>query len=161
MQDNNINFLEEFYGKLPDKKINFSWNENPIRMDSFLKFLKVPTTRSYDHLGSDNGWTRLNNNELGLVISGGIPHNIEYLDTIQFGKNLSNPYNNYVNPFYLWEIFTEEGKIYFYNYYEDEIRERVNDLFYEMNSTKKKLKNLTAWYNKINTDVECRLKRGK
>jgi len=161
MQKNNINFLEEFYGKLPAEKIRFSWNENPIRMDNFLKFLKVPTTRSYNHLGSDYRWTKLTNKELDLVISGGRINNIEYLDTLQFGENLSNPYNNYVNPFYLWGIFTKEGKIYFCNYYEDGIRKQINDLFKEMNRIKKRLKTVTAWYNKINTDVECRLKKGK
>ena len=68
------------------------------------------------------------NQEHNLIIRGGWVNGKEYLDSIQFGKNLSNPYNNYVNPFYLENIMIIEGKQFFINYYKEEI-----DFLKEMN----------------------------
>jgi len=45
----------------------------------------------------------------------------EYLDHILYGKNLDNSYNNFVNPFYLFGIFNNDGKKFFLNYYSEEI----------------------------------------
>lgn len=90
-------------------------------MDVFLSFLTIPVERSYDHLGSDTGWTKLNNKEHKLVISGGVVGNTEYLDRIEYGVKLSNQFNNYVNPFYLFDILTKEGQAFFLEYYSDEI----------------------------------------
>ena len=90
-------------------------------MDLFLSFLTVEVERSYDHLGSSNGWTRLNNKQHRLIISGGVVGDTEYLDSIQYGTNLSNSFNNYVNPFYLFDILTKEGQSYFLEYYADDI----------------------------------------
>ena len=144
-----MHLLKEFYGKLPDDKIKIKWNKNPIRMDIFLEFLTVSTIRSNDHLGSCNGWTKLQNKELNLSISGGIVCGIEYLDSLSFGEKLANPYNNFVNPFYLWEILTKKGMDFFYIYYDAEITERTDNLYRMIKSTKTKLKNLTGLYNKI------------
>lgn len=91
-----------FYNKLKDDKIKINWNENPIRMELFLSFLTIEVERSRAHLGSNNGWTKLYNKEHGLIVSGGVLGAIEYLDHIEYGIKLSNPYNNYVNPFYLF-----------------------------------------------------------
>lgn len=110
-----------FYDKLQSDKIKINWNKNPIKMDVFLSFLTIPVERSYDHLGSDTGWTKLNNKEHKLVVSGGIVGNIEYLDNIQYGIKLSNQFNNYVNPFYLFDILTKEGQAFFLGYYANEI----------------------------------------
>lgn len=110
-------------------KIRINWNKNPIKMDLFLSFLTIPTEISRDHLGSDNGWTKRFNTEYSLEISGGIVGGVNYLDSIRYGKNLQNPYNNYVNPFYLFEIMNDEGKIFFIDYYKEEIlkiKERAN-----------------------------------
>ncbi len=141
--------LKEFYGKLPDDKIKINWNKKPIKMEKFLSFLTVPTTRSKDHLGSCDGWTKLKNKELNLSITGGIINRVEWLDHIQFGKNLANPYNNYVNPFYLWEILTKDGLDFFYEYYVDEITKRIKDMELKIKSTEKQLSELTDFYNKI------------
>ena len=110
-----------FYDKLQSDKIKINWNGNPIKMDVFLSFLTVAVERSYDHLGNTTGWTRLNNKEHKLIIGGGIVGNVEYLDSIQYGVNLSNPHNNYVNPFYLFEILTQKGQAFFLQYYADDI----------------------------------------
>jgi len=110
-----------FYDKLQGDKIKINWNKNPIRMDLFLSFLTVNVERSYNHLGMDTGWTMLTNKEHKLVISGGVVGSIEYLDSIQYGTQLSNPYNNYVNPFYLFDILNKEGQSFFLEYYADDI----------------------------------------
>src|SRR5688572_9885530 len=99
-----------FYNKLQTDKIKIYWNKNPIRMDLFLSFLTVATERSQKHLGSDTGWTKHFNKECNLIVSGGIVGNTEYLDSLEYGIKLSNPYNNYVNPFYLFDILTTKGK---------------------------------------------------
>jgi hypothetical protein len=110
-----------FYDKLQFDKIKINWNKKPIRMDEFLSFLTIPVERSYDHLGSINGWTKLNNKEHKLIVSGGGVGGVEYLDHIEYGVRLSNQYNNYVNPFYLFDILTKEGQAFFLEYYADEI----------------------------------------
>ena len=93
---------------------------NPIKMKLFLSFLAVETTRSKSHLGSANGWTQYHGNN-NLVIRGGLIEGVDYLDTIQYGRRLDNPYNNYVNPFYLLDIMTDDGKQYFLRYYQDDV----------------------------------------
>jgi len=109
-----------FLKKMPGDKVKINWNKSPIEMELFLSFLMVDTTRSNDHLGYTNGWTRLYGDN-DLTVGGGRVGGVEYLDNIQYGKNLDNGYNNYVNPFYLFEIMTGEGKEFFLNYYSDEI----------------------------------------
>ena len=117
----NIKELKEtFYNKLKDDKIKINWNKNPIRMDLFISFLNVELIRSNDHLGSNNGWTKLQNESIKLYIGGGIVDGIEYLDTLKYGEKLSNGYNNFVNPFYLLEIMnTDEQQFFSDNYIED------------------------------------------
>lgn len=118
----NIKELKEiFYNKLKDDKIKINWNKNPIKMDLFISFLNVELTRSNDHLGYSNGWTELNNEALKLSIKGGIVDGVEYLDSLKYGEKLSNPYNNFVNPFYLFEIMNSEGCNFFIDYYKDDI----------------------------------------
>jgi hypothetical protein len=38
-----------------------------------------------------------------------------------YGKNLDNPYNNFVNPFYIFDILNEDGKKFFLEYYAEDI----------------------------------------
>lgn len=102
-----------FYSKLESDKIKINWNKNPIQMNEFLSFLTVEVVRSKDHIGYCTGWTLLENESLNLKIGGGIVGSIEYLDTIQYGNNLSNSYSNYVNPFYIFPILNKEGQIFF------------------------------------------------
>lgn len=149
--------LKEFYGKLPDDKIKINWNKNPIKIDKFLSFLTVKTTRSKDHLGSCNGWTLHENKELFLYVTGGIVNGNEWLDNIQLGRNLANSYNNYVNPFYLWEIMTEEGLDFFLAYYDDEITKQINELSNKIKSTKANLDDLENFYNKIHLTKKINL----
>jgi hypothetical protein len=111
-------------------KIKINWNKKPIEMNLFLSFLTVPVVRSNDHLGYWNGWTKLTNSESKLVIGGGIVNDTEYLDHIEYGKNLDNPYNNYVNPFYLFDILNDDGKRFFINYYKQDIEKMVADAKY-------------------------------
>jgi len=118
----NIKELKEsFYNKLKDNKIKINWNKKPIRMDLFISFLNVELIRSNDHLGSNNGWTRLENESIKLEIGGGIVNGIEYLDNIKYGEKLSNVYNNFVNPFYLFEIMNNDGQNFFIDYYKEDI----------------------------------------
>ena len=117
----NTELKKEFYNKLKDDKIKINWNKNPIKMDVFLPFLTVEVEILREHFGYDMGWTKRQNKSLGLIISGGCVNGVEYLDCLQFGEKLANQYNNYVNPFYLFDIFTKEGKAFFVDYYKDEI----------------------------------------
>jgi hypothetical protein len=106
---------------LANDKVKINWNKNPITMELFLSFLTVPVERQTEFLGSSNGWTKLTG-ENGLDITGGIIKGVEYLDRILYGKNLDNPYNNYVNPFYIFEIMNEEGKAFFVDYFREDIQ---------------------------------------
>lgn len=116
--------MKQFLKKLPKDKIKINWNKNPIRMDIFLSFLTIDPTRSSKHLGACNGWTRLFGDD-NLDINGGEVGGIEYLDSLKYKSNLDNPYNDYVNPFYLFDIMTNEGKQFFLDYYSDEIQEQL------------------------------------
>lgn len=116
--------MNEILKKLPNDKIKINWNKNPIKMDQFISFLTVGLTRSKKHLGSDTGWTKLYG-ENNLEISGGIVNGVEYLDSIKYKKNLHNGYNNFVSPFYLFEIMTDEGKDFFVEYYSDDIEKEI------------------------------------
>jgi len=116
-----VELIDEFYNKLTTDKIKINWNKNPIAMKKFLQFLTVSVEKSHDHLGCGNGWTQYKNDPLGLIVSGGICNGNEWLDSLQLKGNRSNKYNNYVNPFFLWGILTDDGKSFFVNYYESEI----------------------------------------
>lgn len=108
-------------------RIKIIWNKNPIKMAEFLGFLTVKTEISRDNIGYGTGWTeRVGPN--GLIISGGWVGGTEYLDTLQYGKNLHNPYNNYVTVFYLFEIMTEEGKFFFLNYYREDMKKKISEM---------------------------------
>jgi hypothetical protein len=103
-------------------------SKNPIPMDKFLQYLTVKTKLSRKNLGFDNGWRERHNESEKLVITGGIMRGVEYLDTIEFGEKLQNPYNNYVNPFYLFPLMTSEGKAFFKEIYSDEIKKLIKGL---------------------------------
>lgn len=115
-----------FYKKLSKDKIRPGFNKNPIRVSLFVSFLTVPVTRSTDHLGSGNGWTLLVNEEHNLKIKGGISDGGDWLYSIQYGNRLDNQYNNYVNPFYLFDIMNSEGKKFFMNYYREDIEKLID-----------------------------------
>lgn len=137
---------KEFYKKLPDKKIQINWNKDPIKMDLFLSFIIVPLVISRDHLGSDNGWTMRLNDEHKLVVRGGVVQGVEYLDSLEYGHRLDNPYNNYVNPFYLSNIMTKEGIIFFAKYYKDEIEKVITAQKNTIDSTYNNLTQLESAY---------------
>lgn len=139
----NQQLKKEFYNKLKREKINMNWNKNPIKMSIFLSFLTVDVDIISNHLGSDMGWTKRENKSIGLIISGGCVNNEEYLDSLQFGEKLSNQYNNYVNPFYIFEILTDAGKSFFVEYYKDEINAIIKQQnesvsFYELKLSEEK-----------------------
>lgn len=148
-----MNLQKEFYGKLDQKKIQINWNKNPIKMDQFLSFLTIPVERSYEHLGDINGWTKLFNNDYKLIISGGNVHGVEYLDSLQYGIKLDNKYNNYVNPFYLFEILNNEGKQFFLDYYKEDILKIKNDIKNHIKYLQKNLKETKELYKNIENEI--------
>jgi hypothetical protein len=113
--------MKKFLHKMPKNKIKINLNKNPIRMDFFLSLLTVDLERSKGHLGSYTGWT-LFTGKNGLKVGGGNVQGIEYIDNLSYGKNLDNDFNNFVNPFYLFEIFNEKGKKFFLEYYANDIQ---------------------------------------
>jgi len=139
----------EFYEKFSSEKIKINGSNNLIKMKTFLSFLSVELIRSNDHLGNDTGWTLLENKELNLRIHGGFINRVEYLNDIRFGKNLSNPYNNYVNPFYLWDILSKEGIDFFISYYADDVSEAIKKAKEKMKQAKSESKLLSDYYNSI------------
>ena len=132
--------METLISKLPNDKIKINWNKSPIAMSLFKSFITIPLERSTDHLGSSTGWTEWRNEEEKLIIGGGIVGGIELLDSIRYKKNLQNPYNNYCNPFYLSDIMTKEGMVFFKNYYKDEINNQLSDLLSKIENIKESLK---------------------
>jgi hypothetical protein len=142
------------YKKLNADKIRMNWNKNPIKMEEFKSFLKCTTTKSTNHLGHDNGWTLYENEELKLHIHGGKVSGIDYLDYIEFGKNLANPYNNWVNPFYLSEILTEEGIKFFRNYYKEDIELLIEKYKTEIEIIEFNLKEKTDEFNQVLNELK-------
>lgn len=128
---------QPFYKDFNKDKIQINWNKNPIPMKTFLSFLLVYTEISRGHLGYSNGWTLRENKELKLLIKGGGVGGIEYLEDLQFGHKLQNPYNNYVNVFYIFHLLSTEGKLFFIDYYKDDIQ-----------ATRKKTSDLVSMYKK-------------
>ena len=124
--------------RLESDKIEINWNKNPIKMKDFLKFLTVDTVKSTSHLGYYNGWTQRVNKENMLVVQGGMINGVEYLDRLEYGKKMQSKYNNFVNPFYLFDILTKEGKSFFYDYYKDDIAKIIKDQNYLISSLTKK-----------------------
>ncbi len=149
-----MNIKKEFYNKLPSAMIKINWNKNPIKMDVFLSFLTVPVLRSTKHLGSDTGWTLHKNEDVHLMVGGGIVNYIEYLNSLQFGRNLSNPYNNYVNPFYLWGILNDKGRKFFTEYYRDDISKTMNNVVNKIKRTQADLSALEAINKQMQAEVE-------
>lgn len=143
-----------FYNKLPHDKIKINWNKNPISMSLFLSFLTVEVKRSHDHLGSYTGWTLLENDKLKLKIGGGIVNGIELLDSLQFGEKLSNSYNNYINPFYLFDILSEEGRDFFFNYYKSDIENIVKSVESDIKYLESDLKNKKELLSEILSEVK-------
>ena len=116
-------FIKEIDG---DKYKITSWNKNLIGMDLVKSFMLVPIEKVKDHLGSDTGWTLYKGDE-ELRIKGGIFRGVEYLESIQYGVKLDNPYNNFVNPFYIFGIISRAGRCFFMNYYKAEIDAILNN----------------------------------
>lgn len=110
---------------LSNDKFKMNWNRNPVTISKFLSFITCPIERQTGHLGECNGWTEYKG-ENNLIISGGLYNGGEYLNSIQYGRNLHNRYNNYVNPLFLKEIMTDEGYQFFVDYYQDDISELLN-----------------------------------
>jgi hypothetical protein len=113
--------MKKFLRALDFDKVTINWNKNPIPMNLFLSFLTVEVERKTDGLGSSNGWTKLVGED-GLIIGGGIIKGVEYLDRLKYGERLDNPYNNHVNPFYMFGILNQEGRKFFVEYYKDDIQ---------------------------------------
>ena len=97
-------------------------------MEKFLQFLTVKTKLNPKFLGGSNGWRERYNEAEKLIITSGVMRDVEYLDAIEFGEKLQTPYNNYVNPFYLFPLMTSEGKAFFKEIYSDEIKKLIKGL---------------------------------
>jgi hypothetical protein len=147
--NDNCSVEAKILASLPKDKIEINWNTNPIQMNLFKSFITVPLSKSLNHLGSSNGWTLYTNDELNLKIKGGIVKNTEYLDDIRFGTKTQNPYNDYVNPFGIFHIMTDEGKQFFYDYYKTNIEElnqkeenNISNLIIKLSEANQTLKTL-------------------
>lgn len=112
--------MKQYLRQLPHDKLKINQNKKPIPMGLFLSFLTVDVVRSKEHLGSYNGWT-LFTGEDNLQIGGGVVNGVEYIDSLRYKKKLDNDYNDYINPFYMFDILNDEGKQFFFDYYADDI----------------------------------------
>ena len=143
--------FKRFYKEFKNDKIKINWNKNPIEMKLFLSFLTVETKRSESYLGQHNGWTKLENEELKLYVSGGSVGGVEYLDSLKYGTNLGNVWNDFVNPFYLFDIMNKEGRNFFLNYYKDDIQLVLDNKNNNVSNLNKKLKEAREekkWFKK-------------
>lgn len=145
---------KEFYQKLDYDKIKINWNKNPIPVNKFLSFLTVNTVLITDHLGSSTGWTLRENKEEELKIKGGIVNGTNWLDSIEYKKKLQNPYNNYVNPFFLTPIMTKEGIDFFLDYYKDDINKILRSLQESKNWHINKAKELLNTHSDILVELQ-------
>jgi len=151
-----INIEELFYTKLDLDLIAFNYNKNPIKMDMFLGFLKFKIERSKNHLGSNNGWTKLESKNHQLIVMGGCVDGIEYLNSIKYKTNLHNVYNNFVTPFQMFNLLTKEGRLFFLDYYGNEIseiisnkREEAKRLEHSMKQAQKELLSIKKEYQAL------------
>ena len=109
--------------KLPD---NYGINKTGgvIRMDQFLSFITVKLNKT-DGLGSDMGWSYRKNDTGSLIMQGGWYKEVEWLDCIKYGKNLQNPYNNFVILFGIWDILNDNGRTFVLDYYKKDLEELI------------------------------------
>jgi hypothetical protein len=156
-----MKLVKELYSQLKHDKIELNWNKNPIPMSKFMSFLTVPTERSTDHLGYSNGWTLHFNEEHKLKVGGANYGGTEWLNRLEYGKNLSNPYNNYVNPFFLFDILTDEGKAFFVDYYQKEIQEILSSCESSIQSMKAQLAYKENLYDDLKVEVDRIAQYGK
>jgi len=144
----------EFYRKLDYDKINIRYNKKCIEMNLFLSFLTIDVDRRQDHLGYSTGWTKLTNEKQELIIKGGIlSGGVEYLDSIQYKKDLHNPYNNQVSPFNIFDILTNKGKEFFFEYYKDDIEKIRNNIDEKINNLHKQLKKAKELKQEIHNEI--------
>lgn len=114
----------ELYSKLDYRKIQFYANPNPIDVNLFISFLTIPIDRA-GYVGEYT--VQYQNLTHNLIIHAEAPTGKPvYLDSIQYKKRLCNAYNNYVNPFLLFDIMTEDGKKFFIDYYKDDINKLLD-----------------------------------
>lgn len=132
---------------LKNDKTKINQNKNPVPMQLFLSFLNVEVSKSTDHLGASNGWTEFYNKEHDLIISGGVCDGGHWLHMIQYGKKLQNAYNNYVNPFYLFDIMNDNGKIFFLKYFKEDIYKLIHEQKKTVDFAKRKAKEEAQKYS--------------
>lgn len=60
------------------------------------------------------------NKDINLIITGNRVNGVEYLDSLRYGKKLFESLQYSVNPFYLFDILTKEGREVFMDYYADD-----------------------------------------
>jgi len=142
----------ELIKNIKKDKIRIAQNKNPVPMDLFLSFLTVPVIRNFNNLGNHTNWTEFRNDEHELIITGGVCNGGHWLDNIQYGYKMDNQHNNWVNPFYLWDIITDSGKSFFLDYYKFELEAEVTASKNQMNYFKEKLRIETEHFNKISTE---------
>ena len=67
------------------------------------------------------------------------------MDTIEYGHKMHNNYNNFVSPFFLFDIMTEQGKKFFIDYYSDDIKEEVSAAKDQMAELKARIDSLEKY----------------
>lgn len=140
--------MEAIISKLGNDKIKISQNKNPIKIETFLKFLNVEVQLSTNNLGYNNGW-RERKGDNNLIISSGIIDGVDYLDSIQYGNKLANPWNNFINPFYMFDILNDDGKKFFIDYYKTDINKILNKYEEKLRIANKELEEIQSSINDI------------
>lgn len=140
--------MKQIIEKLSNDKIKISQNKNPIKIEAFLKFLNVEVQISTNNLGFNNGW-RERKGDNNLLIFSGIIDGVEYLDSIQYGDKLANPWNNFINPFYLFDILNNNGKKFFIDYYQTDINKILNKYEEKLRMANKELEEIKSSINDI------------
>jgi len=145
-----INIENPIYGKLPHDLIEINWNKKRVKMNLFLSFFSVIT----DYECNCTLWTTRRNRDFNLIIGGGWVNGTEYLDTIQYGTKLQNTYNNYVNPFYIFDLLNESGKQFFIEYYKNEIEALLSKQESLVFQAERKLKEQQDIFSNYKKEIE-------
>ena len=117
--------IETIAGAVDRNTINFK-KPTRIEMKTFMSYFDIEFTEvEGDFLGKSNGWTRHENKDYNIEITGARVYDlggVEYFNTVQVIRaKLDNPYNDFVSVFYLWNFLNTEGKAHFINVYAAEI----------------------------------------
>lgn len=85
--------------------------------------------------------------EGGLEIKTAMDENgVQYVDSIEYGRNLANIHSHHVSPFYIFDILNDDGKAFFKNFYKDAIAKHIAKLDEQAKKAQQELEEAKAFW---------------